>query len=114
MEEINEKIKALYIIINAGFGAKAVELIKECGSGGATIINARGAGQHLHYFLGNQIEPEKEIIITLVPESVADKIMNAIQEKTGAKTPANGVAFCLPVDKMTNINKQEPVRPEQE
>lgn len=110
--EVNlEAIKALYIVVNAGFGAEAVELIRECGSGGATIINARGTGGHFQSFLGSNFEPEKEIIISLVAQSVAEKIMQAIADKKGAKTPANGVCFILPVDKMTPINKQEPQKP---
>lgn len=111
MQENNETMKAVYIVVNAGFGAEAVELIRECGSGGATIINARGTGHHFQSFLGGNFEPEKEIIISLVTSSVAEKIMQTIADKKGAKTPANGVCFSLPVDKMTLINKQEPIKP---
>jgi nitrogen regulatory protein PII len=106
--ENSDNIKALFIIVNAGFGDEAVEIARDCGAGGATIINARGTGHRQKSFLGINVEPEKEIIISLVQESAAAKIMDAIKERTGLQSPANGISFYLPVDKMTLINKFTP------
>lgn len=102
-----ETIKALFIIVNAGFSNDAIDIARECGAPGATVLSARGTGQQYHNtFLGVNIESEKEMIISLVSETVAEKIMDAIQQRTGVQTPALGICFCMPVDKMTLINKQ--------
>ncbi|MDR3318455.1 MAG: P-II family nitrogen regulator [Clostridiales bacterium] len=112
--ENNDNMRALFIIINAGFGDTAVEAARECGARGATIINARGTAANLKSFLGIHVEPEKEIVISLVDEETADKIMEAIPQKAGVTTPANGVCFCLPIDRMTMINKLSPEKDEEE
>jgi nitrogen regulatory protein PII len=101
----NENIKALYIIVNAGFSNEAVEIARGCGASGATIVNARGTGQQFKSLLGNAFESEKELILSLVSESIADKIMAAIKERIGINTPSHGLCYTMPVDKMTLLNK---------
>ncbi|MDR0854949.1 MAG: P-II family nitrogen regulator [Christensenellaceae bacterium] len=103
--ENTENIKALYIIVNAGFSDEAVEITRNCGARGATLINARGTGQQLKTILGIAYEPEKEIIISLVPEHIADRIITAIKENIGVNTPSQGICYTMPVDKMTLISK---------
>ncbi|MDR2267716.1 MAG: P-II family nitrogen regulator [Christensenellaceae bacterium] len=103
----SDAMKALFIITNAGFGDLVVDIARECGARGATIINARGTANTLlkKSLLGISYDPEKEIIISLVSEETANKIMGTLPEKAGANSPANGLCFCLPVDKTTTINK---------
>jgi hypothetical protein len=50
-------------------------------------------------------EGEKEIIISLVSEGIADKIMAAVKERIGVNTPSHGLCYTMPVDKMTLLNK---------
>lgn len=100
-----EKMKALYVIVNAGFGEEAVEIVRAHGAAGGTIFNARGTGAIGKYGDSLLFEPEKEIILSLVPEKIADNIMHAIKTQVGVETKGNGVCFLLPVDKMSMINK---------
>jgi len=93
--------KALYIIVNAGFSDEAVSIARMCGARGATIINARGTGSG---FRANY-EPEKEIIVSIVDEETAYSIMKSIKLKAGTNTPANGICYCLPIDRVSFINK---------
>lgn len=108
----NKNIKALYIIVNAGFSEDVVDITRECGATGATLLNARGTAPHDKTFLGIHIEPEKEMIITIVEESVADKIMQTVTERMGISTPAHAVCFSLPVEKTTLLKKQAPASEE--
>jgi nitrogen regulatory protein PII len=105
MENSERNIKALFIIVNAGFSREAVEITRECGAKGATIINARGTAGADYRLSGINYEPEKEIILSLVENGVAQKIMDAVREKAGVNTPSHGICFCMPVDKMTLLNK---------
>ena len=104
--ENNQNMKALFIIVNAGFANAAVELAQSCGAGGATILSARGSGAKYSSFLGLQYEPEREIFISVVTSEVADKIVDAIAQKLGEGTPTNGICFTMPVEKMTSITKK--------
>ena len=108
------ELKALYIIANAGFATEIVDIARENGSTGATIFNARGSVANPQTIFGITIDPEKEIIFTIVKKEVAVKIMQAIKEKAGVGTPAHGLCFYVPVEmstllindeKQTEINK---------
>jgi nitrogen regulatory protein P-II 1 len=99
----NENMKALFIIVNAGFANHAIEVAQDCGAGGATILSARGSGAKFTSFLGIHYEPEREIIISVVSSEVAEKIIESIKQKLGRETPTNGVCFTMPVEKMTSF-----------
>ena len=101
-------IKALYIVVNAGFADEVIEIARECGAGGATILNARGEGSMHKSFMGITVDAEKELVLSLVRKDVAKKIMVAVREKAGLKSPASGVCFTVPVDSITKINKPVP------
>lgn len=103
--EKNSNMKALYIIVNAGFADEVVEMAREAGAGGATIINARGTGAVHKAILGISIEAEKEMILSLVDGSTADKIIAVVKEKAGLKSPANGICFVMPVEKTIGVNE---------
>ena len=103
MENIHE-IKALFIIANAGFADDIVELTREEGVGGATILKARGEGVRHESFMGITVDAEKDMILSVVDEITAEKAMAAIKEKMGIKTPAHGVCFTIPVDKIVGVN----------
>ena len=92
MEPTN-RMKALFIIVNAGSADDVVDIARQAGAGGATILNARGAGLRHEMFLGITVDSEKEIILCLVEESTAGKVMESVREKAGIKTPSHAVCF---------------------
>ena len=96
-----KELKALYIIVNAGFSAEVVEIARSLGSTGATIINARGSVAKPKTILGITIDTEKEIVLSVVEKDVAVKIAEAIKEKAGVGTNAHGLCFFLPVEMST-------------
>ena len=93
--------KALYIIVNIGFSAEIAEIIRKAGAGGATIQNARGIGALHKSILGITVDTEKEVILSVVDEDVADRIIDAVREKAGQSSPASGICFTMPVDRFT-------------
>ncbi|MBQ8402859.1 MAG: P-II family nitrogen regulator [Clostridia bacterium] len=103
-----KELKALYIIVNAGFSSEVVEIARSLGSTGATIINARGSVAKPKTILGITIDTEKEIVLTVVEKDIAVKITEAIKEKAGVGTAAHGLCFFLPVEMSTLvIHEQE-------
>lgn len=102
MEQNN--MRSIFIIINAGHADEVIEIIREQGATGATILNARGSAPKHHVFMGITIDKEKEIVLCLTSATIADNIMLAVKEKAGVNTPAHGICFTLPVDKMIGLN----------
>ncbi len=96
-----KELKALYIIVNAGFSGEVVDIARELGAGGATILNARGSAAKPQTILGITIDTEKEIVLSVVEKEIADKIMAAVKENAGVGTNAHGLCFYLPVDMST-------------
>ena len=103
--EFSHNLKAVYIIVNAGFAEDVVEMAREAGAKGATIIHARGTGPVHHEIMGITVDAEKEMILSLVDADTADRILFIIKEKAGIKTPANGICFISPVDHAIAVNK---------
>jgi nitrogen regulatory protein PII len=96
-----QDLKALYIIVNAGFADEVVKIAREHGSGGATIINARGSVAKPKTILGITIDTEKEIVLSVVERDVAVRVAEAIKEKAGVGTAAHGLCFFVPVEMST-------------
>lgn len=102
---INNRMKALYIVVNAGFAELVVDFIRSQGSSGATIINSRGISTQHKEIMGISIDKEKEMVLTLVESETADMIMEAIKQNPSFKSEAHGICFTLPVEKSVGINR---------
>jgi len=96
-----ENMKAVLVVVNSGFSDEIIDIAHDAGARGATILNARGVGFNVEKIMGITIDTEREIVLSLVSEETAIKIMTAIKEQAGIKTPAHGICFMLPIDKMT-------------
>ncbi len=94
---MSSEMKALFIIVNSGFSEQIVDVAQKCGASGATIIPARGTGQKFTKIFGINYEPEREILLTVIPKDIALKIAEVVKEKYGKATPTNGLSFILPV-----------------
>lgn len=100
----NNKMKALFIITNAGYADGIVKLLRESGAKGATILNSRGEDTMHRSFMGIAIDSEKELIVCVVDEETALKAMKSIKEKMGMETTSNSVCFTMPIDTLVGMN----------
>lgn len=92
-------------IVNKGKADKVVELSKKAGAEGGTILFGRGTGIHEKAKLfGIPIEPEKEIILTLIPKEKTQLVLETILSHADLCKPGKGIAFVLPIDKVAGIN----------
>ena len=91
-------------VVNRGFTDDVVKAIREAGAIGGTVLYARSAGPHeVQKFFKLNIEPEKEVILTVVSEAQKDKVMMALCKEAGLTTEARGMSFALPVDDVRGI-----------
>lgn len=94
-------MKALLIVVNAGFAEEIVEITRRIGARGATILNARGEGPLHKTIMGITIDSEKEMILSVVDAEMVTPILDTVVDEAGIGTPAHGVCFVLPVENMT-------------
>lgn len=96
--------KLLVTIIKKGKASKIVKATKAVGAEGGTIVYGRGTGIHeRNTFLGIAIEPEKEMVLTLVPECRVDIVLKAIEEAGKLNEPGTGIAFVIDAKKVGGI-----------
>jgi len=64
-------------IVNRGLADEVVDATKSAGATGGTIIHGRGTGIHeTAKLFGIPIEPEKDIVLTLIDSSKTDSVLN--------------------------------------
>lgn len=99
------KFVVIFSIVNSGFYETAMDVAKEFGARGGTVIHGRGtASKDAEKLFNITIQPEKEILMILVPVEIKDNVLQGLYKKVGTNTPAQGIAFALPVDDVAGIN----------
>ena len=95
-------------VVNTGFSDAVMSAARACGAKGGTVINARGtANPEAESFFKITIQPEKEIVMIVVPSAIKDDILHALYKDVGLNTPGQGIAFTLPVDAAVGLPKAE-------
>ena len=90
--------------MNNGFSDTVMDAAKDAGARGGTVLNARGtANKEAESFFHIAIQPEKEVVMILVPLNVKDAVLHALYEKAGLDTMGQGIAFALPVDNVVGL-----------
>ena len=98
------KFQLIVAIVAQGNATPLIAAAKEAGAEGGTILRGRGSGIHeSNRFLGIPIEPEKDIVLVLIAESLTDAVMNAIVEAGRLDQPGKGIAFVLNVPRVEGI-----------
>jgi nitrogen regulatory protein P-II 1 len=91
-------------IVNKGRSERVIKASKEAGAEGGTILFARGTGIHeTKSLFGIPVEPEKEMILTIVSETITTQVLEAIVQAGDLRTPGAGIAFVLPVKAVAGI-----------
>jgi len=92
-------------VINHGYSEDFMNVAKEAGASGGTVLNARGlAHQGPVKFFGIAVQEEKEIALVLTSREKKLPIMEAVSRSCGVTTEAEGLIFSLPVDNVMGLN----------
>jgi len=103
-EDIKGKRTLIITVVPKGWGDSVIEASMKAGAKGGTIVFGRGLGIHeKKKILGIQVEPEKEIVFTLVNTEKVDAILNEIVKVSRLDEPGRGIAFTLPVERCLGI-----------
>ncbi len=100
--------EVILAIVNEGYAEDVMEVAREHGARGGTIIGARGvAREDAAAFFGISLNIEKEIVMMVVPKTIKNTILNAIYKEMGMAKKAQGIAFSLPVTDTAGLVKAE-------
>lgn len=103
-EAPSEQFHLIVSIVNTGFFEQVMEVANKSGAAGGTMIHARGLGsQDAIKYLGITIQPEKDIVLILAPESKKKTIMESITQELGLKAESHGFCFSLPANNVSGF-----------
>ena len=96
--------EVVFAIVNSGYADDVMDIAREQGVRGGTILNARGVvKEEAAAFFGITLHQDKEILMMVVEKSIRDNVLNAIYKQMGMAKKARGIAFSLPVSDVAGL-----------
>ena len=107
--------EVILAIVNSGFAEDVMEVAREQGVRGGTILNARGVvKEDAAAFFGITLHADKEILMMVVEKAIRDQVLNAIYKEMDMAKKAKGIAFSLPVSDVAGLVQLEEKQENQE
>ena len=104
----NNDYEVIFAIVNEGYAEDVMDVARQQGARGGTILNARGVTrQEAADFFGINLNIDKEIVMMVVHKNIKNDILNAIYREMGMAKKAQGIAFSLPVTDTAGLVKAE-------
>lgn len=99
-----DRHEVIFVIVNSGFAEDVMEVARQQGARGGTILNARGvAKEEAAAFFGIALHSEKEILMMVVEKEIRDNVLNAVYKEMGMAKKVHGIAFSLPVSDVAGL-----------
>ena len=109
-----DKHEVIFAIVNAGFAEDVMDVAREQGVRGGTILNARGVvNEDAAAFYGITLHADKEILMMVVEREIRDQVLNAIYKEIGMAKKAKGIAFSLPVSDVAGLVQHQEQKAEE-
>ncbi len=101
----DDSISITYVTVIAGRKQKDALLsaLLEAGARVVTVLYGKGSVQasYLTNLLGLVPEENKVVIVCLVAQQRADALLKMLEEKFSFDQPNTGIAFTIPIDKLS-------------
>jgi nitrogen regulatory protein PII len=112
MRDRSEPYDLIVTIVPKGEAETILQASRDAGAEGGTVMYGRGIGVHeTRRILGISIEPEKEILLTVIPHRLTEVVMDAIVQAGRLATPGAGIIFSLSLDRVAGICHLDPEPP---
>ncbi len=91
-------------IVRKGWGSTVLDASVKAGARGGTVLFGRGAGiNEQEKIFGMSIEPEKEIVLTVVNADRVESILDEIVRAADLNDTGRGIAFVIPVERVVGV-----------
>ncbi len=92
-------------VVNQGYSEEVMAAARPAGAGGGTVVHSRRVGsEETLTFWGISVQPEKEIVMILCRQGEKLAVMQAIAEKCGMKSEAQGLVLAMPVETVVGLD----------
>lgn len=107
-DETSQEItyRLLINISDVGKGEDVLDIIQNSGGLGGTIFHGRGAASdQIERVFNMEIEPEKDVVMSIVPLEKSDTIINNVTEKFEINNKNSGILFAVDLAEATGLFK---------
>ena len=92
-------------IVNQGFSEEVMNAARPVGASGGTVFHSRRIGSaEAMKFWKISVQEEREVVIILAAKDDKQAIMEAIGQKCGMQSKAQGMVMSLPVDGVVGLD----------
>ena len=104
----NRQFELVVCIVNSGYSENVMAAARSAGARGGSILRGRGsANPEAEEFFNINIQPDKEVVLILVPSGIKDAIIKTVYKNAGLSTEGAGIVFSLPVSRTSLSLKEE-------
>jgi nitrogen regulatory protein PII len=103
LEEEDLQHNCIMAVVNRGFAEKVVDVARQLGATGATIIRGRGTGEHQRVLLpiiNIELQPEKEIVILITGAHVSERIADGLLSDLHLERDGEVAVYLSPTEGM--------------
>ena len=101
-----QPMEMILTVVDSGSTDVVVTAAKEAGAHGGTVLKAREvAAEEQKKIFGITVQPEKEIVLMLVPAEIKKDIFKAVCAAVLAQTGEHALAFSLPVSDTVGLKQ---------
>lgn len=98
---VKTMFKKITVIVNRGMADDVMDIARESGARGGTILHGKGTGsKNAAKLFGMEVEPEKELILIIVPTELEENVVNNLYDKLEMHKGGNGILF---VEDITDV-----------
>ncbi len=101
-----KEYEMIICLVNAGFSDAVMDAARKEGVSGGTVIHAHGtANKEAEEIFKITIQPEKDMVMMIVPAKIKDKVLHALYKNVGLDSAGQGIAFSVPVSQTVGLEK---------
>lgn len=92
-------------VVNQGYSEEVMAAARPVGAAGGTVLHSRRVGkEETLTFWGISVQPEKEIVMILCRQEEKQAIMQAVAQKCGMGSEAQGLVLSVPVETVVGLD----------
>jgi len=99
------KFSVLVAILADELEEQAIDVAKESGAGGVTILDARGLGaKEKKTFFGLTYEGSQSVLVFVLEKRLSRAVMKSLTRELNLEADSRGVVFTLPLEHIAGID----------
>ena len=106
MMKNKDEYELIITIVKEGYSDLVMQSAKKEKATGGTVIYGRSLGSSRTILANLTIEPEKDIVLNIVPKEIKKQVMESINKETGVKTEARGLIMSIPIDNVIGLHEE--------